>query len=190
MTDEQAVLWWSSILDLFVRHNLDMTEVGKDFLTKASIRPGTQEIFDFCNQHSIPTVVLSAGISNVIDLWMEYYQINPSAVISTEFILDEHQCVTGWDNSTLVHALNKHEVKHPEINRIRTERTHAILVGDGLNDTTMATGDENVFRVFINDTGRDLPEIKDQVFDRYNFDCIISSGDLSYIATMLRRVAR
>ena len=48
MTAFDAAERWSSILDLFVEHKLDLAAVEQDFLDRATIRPGTTEIFQFC----------------------------------------------------------------------------------------------------------------------------------------------
>ena len=59
-----------------------MAGVEQDFLSKASIRPGTKELFDLCAEHGIPTIILSAGIKDVIELWAEAYQIKPSVILA------------------------------------------------------------------------------------------------------------
>lgn len=155
MHNEHAVRWWSSILDLFVAYNIDMSEVAQDFLSKASIRPGTKELFDLCAAHNIPTVILSAGIKDVIELWAQAYKIKPSVILSTALITNAKQQVVGWDKQTLVHVLNKKEIGHPELTRIRIERRNTILVGDSLADADMAEGGDTVIRVRLYDPRSD-----------------------------------
>lgn len=188
LTDEQAITWWSSILNLFVENGIDMREVEADFVSKASIRPGAKELLELCKAHGIPTIILSAGIRNVIELWAKHYGISPDVVMSTELQLDSDQRISGWDPSTLVHALNKHEIDHPDIRQILAERPNVIIVGDSVNDTNMAQGKETVFRYLIDDRGLGVQALAQEAFDVHNFDCIISDHSLDAIADIVHEI--
>ncbi|HSX35992.1 MAG TPA: HAD-IB family phosphatase [Patescibacteria group bacterium] len=179
MTSNHAIEWWSSILDLFVEHNVDMSEVAQDFLSKANIRPDAKELFALCAEHGIPTIILSAGIKDVIELWAQTYSINPSIILSTSLITDENKRVVGWDKQTLVHVLNKKEVGHPELTRIRSERRNVILIGDSLADADMAEGTATVLRIRLYDPRADeqvAASIREQTLQV--FDAMIENGTL------------
>ena len=180
MTAFDAAEWWSSILDLFVEHKLDLAAVEQDFLDRATIRPGTTEIFQFCKEHNIPTVVMSAGIRDVIEMWDRTYGLNPSLTLSTALILDDAGVVVGWHRDTLIHALNKSETDHPELASIRRSRPKAILVGDSINDSDMASGDKDVLRIRIFDPRPDelfnIDNERQKTF--LKFDAMLESGSL------------
>lgn len=109
MTEADAAEWWTAILDLFVQNRINLQEVEADFLHRASVRPGTQELFGMCDANTIPTVIMSAGIRDVIDVWGKAYGIKPTLTIATALRLDEAGRIIGWEENTLVHALNKNE---------------------------------------------------------------------------------
>ena len=190
MGTKDAVDWWSSILDLFVEYHIDMSAVEEDFLSKASIRPGTKELFEFCSEYSVPTIILSAGIKDVIELWSQAYQIKPTIILSTALIKDTNNLVTGWDAQTLVHVLNKKEIGHPELSKIRSERRNTILIGDSLADADMAEGTDNVIRIRLYDPRADDGAnmlAREQTLPL--FDALIEDGRLDSIRRLARCIA-
>lgn len=60
-----------------------------------------------------------------------------------------------WDKKTPVHVLNKREIGHPELTKIRATRRNTIAIGDSLSDADMVEGDENVLRLRIYDPRSD-----------------------------------
>lgn len=179
LTQEDAITWWSSILNLFVQYNVDLTAVEEDFLAKANIRPGVAELFKLCSDNKIPTIILSAGIRDVIEIWCRKYRIEPSLVISTGLILDKTNRIVGWGKETLVHALNKSEATHPELLAIRKSRPKALLVGDSLDDAAMAAGERDVIRIRLLDPrADDLVNEQEQKRTFERFDALIKSGSL------------
>jgi ribonucleotide monophosphatase NagD (HAD superfamily) len=99
--------------------------------------------------------------------------------------------MTGWDESTVIHVFNKAETGHPDLERIRTERPNVILVGDNINDADMASGDENVIRVRIVDTG--VTSTDDDATVRHStaerFDAMIKDGDMKPLMALIERIA-
>ena len=179
MTQQDAVDWWSAILDLFVEHRIDLAEVEEDFLDKASIRPGTLELFKLFADNNIPTIILSAGIREVIDIWCRKYNIKPSLVISTALVLDENNRIIGWGQDTLVHILNKSEATHAELLNIQSRRPKAFLVGDSLDDAAMASGKQDIIRTRILDPRADeIVSVSEEQKTLEKFDALIKSGSL------------
>jgi len=192
LTAEEAVEWWTSSLDIMVEGRLDMTAVENDFMSKSTIRSGTRELFAVCEKYNVPTIIMSAGVREVIEIWCKAYDIHPTMILSTDLQLDDARRVIGWDPATLVHTLNKQEIGHPELSRIRQERSHTILVGDSIHDYTMAAGDDTVLRVRIVDPQPDNPSF--QVNERPKtfelFDISIEHGSLAELAGVIQTIAR
>jgi HAD superfamily phosphoserine phosphatase-like hydrolase len=186
MTSQDAITWWSSILDLFVEHSIDLSVVEDDFLNRASIRPGAADLFKLCADNGIPAVILSAGIREVIDIWCRKYNIQPSLVISTALVLDDNNKVIGWQKETLVHVLNKSEANHPELLDIRSRRPHTLVVGDGLDDAAMASGEQGIMRIRVLDPRADeLDSTAEQRKTLERFDALIRSGSLQPLHELL-----
>ena len=49
MTEQDAVDWWSSVLNIYSDNHLDMNAVERDFLQRASIRPGSRNSSIYAN---------------------------------------------------------------------------------------------------------------------------------------------
>jgi len=190
MTSDDAVDWWTSILKLFVKHKININKIEADFLERASVRLGTKELFQACGKQNVPTVIMSAGIRDVIDVWGRAYDIQPTLTISTALILDKEGTIIGWDEQTLVHTLNKHEADHPKLESIRQSRPKAIIVGDGMSDADMAIGAEDVLRIRIYDPradeAKDLTKMRSETLER--FDAIIESGSLDPLQSIVQLI--
>lgn len=190
MTQSDAVDWWSSILQLFATHRINLSVVEHDFLQRANIRPGSTELFEFCKQKNIPTVILSAGIQDVIEIWCRKYGIQPTLVISTLLSVNEDMEIVGWEEDTLVHVLNKSETGHDELRTIRVDRPNVIVIGDSIDDASMAEGENNALRIRLLDRRHDestkLEEEYRRTFAR--FDALIDTETLGPINKLLSSI--
>lgn len=191
MTVDDAVEWWSTSLDIMVEYGLDMAAVERDFLSKSTIRPGTRELFDICASYNVPVIIMSAGVREVIEIWCQTYDIHPTIILSTDLQLDEAKRVVGWDPATLVHTLNKQEIGHPELTRIRSERSHTILVGDSIHDHTMAEGTAEVLRIRLVDAQLDNPlyQTTERTKTFQLFDVSIEDGSLLSLVETIEQLA-
>jgi HAD superfamily hydrolase (TIGR01544 family) len=190
LTAEDAVAWWSESMAIITKYHLDMGVVEHDFLSRSTIRPGTKELFALCAQHNIPTIIMSAGIKDVIDIWCKAYDIRPTIILSTELRLDDENRVIGWYEDTIVHTLNKREIGHPELSKIRTERSHTILAGDSMHDFDMADGTDNVFRVRVVDLLEEEKSNQHEIHEKSlkMFDVVIEDGTLVPIVEFVERI--
>lgn len=179
LTTQTAIDWWSASFELYIKYDINLTDVEDDFLNKASIRPGVAELFKLCAEHDIPTIILSAGIRDVIEIWCRKYKIEPSLIISTALTLDTAGKITGWKKDTLVHVLNKSEATHAELVKIRSGRPKTFLVGDSLDDATMASGNRDVIGVRVLDPRTDEATSEQEMLKTLErFDAVIQSGSL------------
>lgn len=187
MTNDHAAEWWGLILDLFVEHHLDLKAVEADLLKRANIRPGTTELFEFCKEMGVPTIIMSAGIKDVINMWDAVYKLDPTLVIATALEIDDAGRIVGWHRDTLVHALNKDEADHPELAAIRSKRPKTVLVGDSMSDKNMANGEKDVLRIRILDSRPDEVIVSAQERERTfaEFDAIIEDGSLAALGELL-----
>lgn len=191
MTVEDAVDWWSSVLDMFVQEKLDLKAVEKDFLTRANIRPGAEELFALAERLGVPHPILSAGVREIIDLWSDVYSIPRSLTVATELELDEDGHIVGWNKDTLVHTLNKSEAAHEELTRIRADRPYAIAVGDSIHDKDMASGEDSVLRIRLYDprpdeAEQDIEAERAKTFE--HFDAIIENGTLHPLVELVKKI--
>jgi phosphoserine phosphatase len=186
MTVAEAITWWSSVLDLYKHAGLKWPDLAFEVQEAISARLGAKELFDVCATKGIPTIIISAGIKNVIELWCQKFEIKPALVLSTSLCLDDKGCVCGWDRNSLIHIFNKHEKGHQELSAIRRSRPNTILVGDCLEDAAMVSGSDDVLRFFIDDCRAD--ECRAQDFHKTvleTFDMIIPGKSLAPLADII-----
>lgn len=190
LTERDAAEWWNASLQLYVDERVNIKQVDADFLARASIRPGTVELFALCKKYGVPNVIMSAGIRDVIDMWAQKYAIDPALVLSTALKLDSEGVIVGWDKDTLVHVLNKHEAGHKDLTAIRAVRPNVIVIGDGMTDADMAEGDDNVLRIRIFDPRPDevvdIEAVRQKTFTR--FDALLESGTLYPILKVIESI--
>jgi phosphoserine phosphatase len=151
LTEEVCIEKWSETLDLITSYRMSINDVRSAFLSVATLRDGAKEIFDVCAINSIPTVVLSSGITNVITIIADHYGIRPDHILSNTLEVDETGHVSGWRRDMLIHMMNKHEMGHANMSALQSSRPHTILLGDVPDDARMVTGDDHVLRVRVLD---------------------------------------
>ena len=169
LTYSDAVSWWENTLKLYIKHRINLKKVEKNFISKVSIRPGAKGLFCLCKKASVPTIILSAGIKDVINLWTKTFQIKPTLVLSTKLEVNSNGDIVDWEKDSLIHVLNKKEMGHAELSRIREKRPNIILIGDTMEDADMVEGVENVLRIRICEP-RDDERVNRITFNRQTFD--------------------
>ncbi len=186
MTEQDAVTWWSSVFDLFAQYHVNLTAVEETFLERASIRPGAVELFKFLADNNVPTIILSAGIREVIEIWCRKYGVNPTLIISTALKINSRNEISGWHRDTLVHVLNKSEANHPELSAIRTSRPNALVVGDSLDDAAMAPGGNGVVKIRIYNPRADESVSEEEMQKTFEkFDALIKTGSLEPLLELI-----
>lgn len=185
LTTNLAEEWWSKSLSLLTKYSVNLNKVEETFLDTVELRPGAVELFSTAQKHGIPTVILSAGVKDIIDILLTQNGVTPPLVISTELTTDVDGVVTGWHPDTVVHVLNKNEVKHDELDKIRRERPFSIVIGDSLDDANMAAGEEDVLRIRIVDPrpDEDVSTTLEKTFSK--FDLAILNGSLDGVVRLI-----
>ena len=176
LTSEIASEKWAETLDLITSYRMSIDDVEGAFLSVATLRDGAKELFDACQEGRVPTVILSSGIRNVIQLMAEHYKLRPDYILSNDLNVDEKtRRVVGWYRDTLIHMLNKNERGHNELSALRATRPNVILIGDVPDDTKMVLGD-NVIRVRVLDPRKNeihIPEEALEVSFHAGYDLVV-----------------
>jgi len=189
MTPEEALSWADQVLTIFVEDKINLTQVEKDFQQKIDIRPNAKELLDYSKNLGIPTIILSAGIGEIINIWSKTFQVSPTLVLATRLIVDQNGKIINW-NKHIIHHLNKKEQDHQELTRIKTQRPNTILIGDAIEDADMSEGNENVLRIRIYNPREDEKTSKKafakKTFEKY--DLIIENGTLEPVLRILELI--
>jgi phosphoserine phosphatase len=176
LTEEEARFWWRASLELHVKYGTDIRKM-KRAVCDVGMRPrdGVIELFHRCEALNVPTIILSAGVRNVIEWVTENYGIRPTATLATNLLTDGSGKVTGWDESTVIHNLNKHEMGHNEISLIRRDRPYTILLGDSVDDARMVKGEKDVLRIRVYDN---KPALSAAQMEQYIQESLAAGYDL------------
>lgn len=183
-----AVAWWEEMLALYRENKVEWRDILKDVRTKMSIRSGTRELFDVCSKKGIPTIIISAGTKNIIEAMFRRFSIKPTTILSTKLFFDSEGYMNGWDRNSLIHVLNKKEMGHTQISRIRKLRPKTILIGDSIQDASMVSGNKNVLRIIVDnprvdDVSRNEAFYKD-IFKK--FDLVIKNKSLFPVVDIIK----
>ncbi|HEV2403625.1 MAG TPA: DNA polymerase III subunit gamma/tau [Candidatus Saccharimonadales bacterium] len=167
---------------------MNLFDVERKFVSRASIRPGVAELFELCQKHNIPTAILSAGVTNIIDIWCQHFGIHPDIVLSTHLGLTDEGHIAGWGQESMIHVLNKRERGHGELSVLREQRPNIIL-GGGLDDADMVQG-SSILRTRVYDP---RPDEKDseaaQLATLQRFDLMLAGGSLQPLVDLIRLLA-
>lgn len=189
MTTADAVEWWSTVLSFYAGRGLKLANLVKGIKEILPARPGVKLLFDLCEARDIPTIIISAGVKNVIDLWCREYGIHPARILSTNLNLDSQGYICGWEKDSLVHVFNKREKGHDEVFEIKKQRPNTLLIGDSIDDATMADGDENILRLIIDNPRADdirSEQFYDQIFEK--FDLLLPNEDLAPLVEIIESI--
>lgn len=150
--------WWEQHFKLLAEKGLDLQVLSQVVDEHPRMfRDGVLEWIDELHEKSIPTVIMSASLGDMIRLYLEKHQRNYDSIhiVSNLLEFNEKGKVIGVKRP-IVHSLNKSEVvlKDLAIHDELSNRTNVILLGDGLGDLGMIDGfdhDELLTIGFYND---------------------------------------
>ncbi|XP_022595305.1 7-methylguanosine phosphate-specific 5'-nucleotidase [Seriola dumerili] len=167
------VEWWTKAHELLVQQ-----KIRKDLLAKvvqesdAMLREGYQLFFDHLHEHSIPLLIFSAGIGDILEEVIRQAGVfHPNVKVFSNY-MDFDECgVLKAFKGELIHIYNKREgalLNTGHFQELRA-RPNVLLMGDSLGDLTMADGVqqmENILKIgFLNDK---VEERKQSYLDSYD----------------------
>lgn len=188
MKFSDAAVWWEAILDLYKENKLKWVNILDDVEERMPIRNGVKELFNICDKKEIPTIIISAGIKDVIEMWCQRFEIKPTIVLSTNLFFNTRGFISGWDKNSLIHILNKKEKGHNEISKIRKTRPNIILIGDSLKDASMVSGSKGVLRIMVNDSRVDDSSSNGIFYNNIfkKFDLIVRNKSLFPVVDIIK----
>uniref|UniRef100_A0A3B5AXR3 5'-nucleotidase n=1 Tax=Stegastes partitus TaxID=144197 RepID=A0A3B5AXR3_9TELE len=167
------VEWWTKAHELLVQQ-----KIKKDMLalavreSEAMLREGYQLFFDHLYEHSIPLLIFSAGIGDILEEVIRQANVfHPNVKVFSNYMdFDETGLLKAFKGE-LIHIYNKREgalLNTGHFQELRT-RPNVLLMGDSLGDLTMADGVqdmENILKIgYLNDK---VAERKQSYLDSYD----------------------
>lgn len=172
--------WYNKCINLYPKYNLTKSKL-EESVTKGQMefRDGVEEFLKNANKYDIPVIILSAGIGNVIEIFLKNHNLyfDNMYIIGNFLEFDENGVIKQFD-SDMIHTLNKtmknHLPKEFE-NRIK-QKEYGILVGDLISDKKMV--DENMLDKVIT-VGFLKDENNLDVYNK-NFDIVLDKEDANF----------
>ncbi|XP_037332909.1 cytosolic 5'-nucleotidase 3-like [Pungitius pungitius] len=167
------VEWWTKAHEILVQQ-----EIKKDQLaiavreSEAKLRDGYQLLFDHLHEHSIPLLIFSAGIGDILEEVIRQAGVfHPNVKVFSNYMDFDESGVLRAFKGELIHIYNKREgalLNTGHFQELRT-RPNVLLLGDSLGDLNMADGVqdmENILKIgFLNDK---VEERKQSYLDAYD----------------------
>lgn len=174
--------WWNSLLMLLKEFEFskDKIENLMNYSDLISLREGAKELFEGLYLENVPIIIISAGLGNTIERFLESKGINyPNVFIVSNFLEYKDGKVKGTA-SKIIHSLNKGEALLTDEQKTAIgPRKHVILLGDQISDINMISEEKrsNALRI-----GFGINEENEEEFSKYyNALC---SKDTSFIEVM------
>ena len=130
------------ILRKYNLKEIDINEVSKK--NSIVLRKGVVDFLKYTNEKKIPVIIISAGISNIIEgvLKKNNCFFNNVYVISNIFKFKDGKLKSLRNN--IIHSLNKNKVEvPPKIKEILKNKDEVIIIGDNTGDTLMKVKEES-----------------------------------------------
>ncbi|XP_068434071.1 cytosolic 5'-nucleotidase 3-like [Clinocottus analis] len=167
------VEWWTKAHEILVQQ-----KIRKDLLaivvreSDAMLREGYQLLFDHLHEHSIPLLIFSAGIGDILEEVIRQAGVfHPNVKVFSNYMDFDESGVLRAFKGELIHIYNKREgalLNTGHFQELRT-RPNVLLLGDSLGDLNMADGVqdmENILKIgFLNDK---VEERKQSYLDSYD----------------------
>uniref|UniRef100_A0A1A7YIW3 5'-nucleotidase n=1 Tax=Iconisemion striatum TaxID=60296 RepID=A0A1A7YIW3_9TELE len=167
------VEWWTKAHDLLVEQKIRKDQLAEAVReSEAMLREGYQLFFDHLHEHSIPLLIFSAGIGDILEEVIRQAGVFHSNVnvFSNYMDFDESGVLKAFKGE-LIHIYNKREgalLNTGHFQELRT-RPNVLLLGDSLGDLNMADGVQdmdNILKIgFLNDK---VEERKQAYLDSYD----------------------
>jgi HAD superfamily hydrolase (TIGR01544 family) len=174
---KKMVEWWEKAEGLIVAEKIPFVWL-EEMVREAplDLRRGCDKLFSLTNEHNIPILIFSGGITQLIEMVITQRTgaIYPNMhVVSNHLVPNEQGVISGFDGP-MIHVLNKkeqaiaHEKNVAWFKKIEKKK-NVILMGDSLHDVDMAEGVKDIktcLRIgFLNDKVDELLEHYKKVFD-------------------------
>jgi len=176
--------WWNEHFDLLIKSGLNLDDL-KNLVDEGEIemRNGTLEFIDFLYNKKIPLVIMSAGLGDVIKLYLEKERrLYDNVHVVANFFEWNSDGKAVKIKLPIIHSMNKdeHTLENlPIFEELRT-RKNVLLLGDGLGDLGMIKGFDcnNLISIgFLNENVEENLE-----FFKKDFEVVLlGDGDFSFV---------
>lgn len=180
---KQMEIWYSECMDLYYKYNLTKEQI-KNSIQSSDIkfRKGAKELLVLAHENKIPVIILSAGIGNSIEQFLKDNNClfkDTMCIISNFIEFDDNGKVTKFDDSKMIHTLNKTMNGHlPEefIGKVK-DKQYKILIGDLIEDIKMIDEKEKETTLRIGILTKEMESEKNLRLYNEKFDVVLTEEE-------------
>lgn len=162
---KQAMMseWFKKHIELFVKYKIskDVFDTAATNLRIMEFRPYAREFIEFLHNNEVPLIIISAGIGNFIESFLEKNNCNfDNVYVISNKILFENGIATGVGKN-IIHSFNKNEASIPNsiFEKIKN-RKNVIILGDQVSDLNMVNKNDHDLVVSVgfiaNDSSKEV----------------------------------
>ena len=175
--------WYNACMNLYYKYHLNKYKLQEAVKNSGlRFRKGAKEFLEYTYENNIPVIILSAGIGNSIEQFLKDSNclFNETMYIVSNFIeFDDNGKVTKFDNSKMIHTLNKTLNGHlPEefIEKVKNKQ-YKILVGDLIEDIKMVNEKEEDTTLRIGILTKEMENEKNLELYKERFDVVLTEKE-------------
>mgnify|MGYP005794088465 CR=1 FL=1 len=179
----QMEIWYSECMNLYYKYNLTKEQIKNSIqASDVKFRKGAKELLILAHGNKIPVIILSAGIGNTIEQFLKDNNclFDDTMYIISNFIeFDENGKVKKFDNSKMIHTLNKTMDGHlpDEFMKKLTDRQYKILIGDLLEDIKMVDESERDTTLRIGILTKEMENEENLKLYNETFDIVLTEEE-------------
>lgn len=175
--------WYEGCMNLYYKYKLTQEKLEKSIQQSNLIfRKGAKEFLKNLNKNKVPVIILSAGIGNVIKQFLAKNNcgFENIHIISNFIEFDENGDMKKFDNSKIIHTLNKTLENHlpKEWQQKIEQKEWALLFGDLIEDLNMLPKNQKEKAVTVGF----LEECEQRSLEKYknNFDIVLVGREAEF----------
>lgn len=183
--------WWTEAHASLVAQKLNRADL-KRMAEQANleIRPGVDRVLIDCKNTSVPFLVFSAGIGNIIEEILKGANMfyDNMHIVSNMMVFDDKGVCVDF-KEPLIHVFNKSEfqLETSPYHKMIEERSNVILMGDSLGDLQMSQGVKHDLCFNIGFLNHDIKALEPSYFKA--FDLVIEGdANMNPVIEMLKHL--
>lgn len=175
-------IWYSKCMDLYYKYNLTKEQMQKSIQSSdVKFKDGSKKLLELAHDKNIPVIILSAGIGNTIKQFLQDNNclFDNMYIISNFIEFDENGKVKKFDDSKMIHTLNKTIKGHlpKEFEEKIKEKEYKILIGDLIEDIKMVDENERDTTLRIGILNKEMETKENLKLYQENFDLVLTQDE-------------
>lgn len=168
--------WYQKHAELLIKYQLKESDLIKICEAASfTLRKGVKEFLYYTYKNSIPIIIVSAGISRIIESVLKNNNClyDNIYIISNIFKFQDNKLKSV--RNKIIHSLNKNKVDLPKkVNDILKDKDEAIIIGDNISDSYVTLKKPNkIYKIgFLNHNNKK----RENSFAKY-FDLILKTNN-------------